>query len=299
MRRILQFSAVCLAAGALSACNNPEQVKTNPDLPTAGIRFINAVPDTGGSNGLDFRFIDIVENSAAYGISFRNNLVVSGAGAAAIPASTQIEYKAAAVGSRHFRIFLDDTLAAVATTVLKDSSLTLEANHRYTVLFWGNARGGATPMKMTVLDETYDPGTQIGIRVINTTSSAVDVRQYSSTGTLPTSPTFSNVAAMSVSSYVNVAPDTMRFNVQPAGGGTALFADVRALVGTKIGTVANGCTVGLDCDAAPGSVAAGSAITLIVFPRSVAASKAPQSSAFQIPAASFMWDKRPPRNPGT
>jgi len=299
MRRNIQLMMAVLATGVVSACNNPEAVTTNADIPTAGVRFINAVPDTGGSNGLDFRFVDIVENNAQYGISFRNNVSTSGAGAAAVPASIQVEYKAAKAGSRHFKIFLDDTLTTVASTTLKDSTLTLEANHRYTVLLWGNARGGATPMKLTVIDETYDPGSLVGLRVINTTGSAVDVREYSSVGTLPGAAQFANVGPMSVSNYINVTPDTLRFNVQPSGGGTSLFADARALVGQKNGTVQNGCTVGIDCDGAPGTMAAGSAVTAIIFPRSVAGSKTPQTAAFQVPAISFVWDKRPTRNAGT
>lgn len=301
MRRIIQLSAACLVAGALSACSNPEQVKNTPDIPTAGVRFINAVPDTGGSGGLDFRYVDIVDNNnAQYAIQFRNNLTTSGAGAALIPASTQIEYKAVQAGNRHFKIFLDDTLTTVAQTVLKDSTMTVEDGHRYTVLLWGNARTGVSPaMQLKIIDETYDPNTSVGIRIINTTTQTIDVREYSSSGSLPSSPTFSGVPGMSISNYLNVAPDTMRFNVQPAGGGTALFSDVRALVGTSIGTKANGCTVGLDCDATPGSTAAGTALTAIIFPASVAGSKAPQSTAFKSPAISFMWDKRPARASGT
>ena len=64
MRRILQLSTLCLAAGVVSACK-PEEVVTTPKQPTAGVRFINAVPDTGATFGLDFRFVDVVENSAA------------------------------------------------------------------------------------------------------------------------------------------------------------------------------------------------------------------------------------------
>src|SRR4051794_3353986 len=114
MRRIIQLSVACLVAGVVSACSNPEQVQTNADLPTAGVRFINAVPDTGGSGGIDFRFVDSVENNAQYNILFRNNIQVT----AAAPASVQIEFKATKVGSRHFRIFLDDSLTTVASTVL-------------------------------------------------------------------------------------------------------------------------------------------------------------------------------------
>lgn len=296
MRRILQLSVACLAAGVVTACSNPEQVKTNPDVPTAGVRFINAVPDTGGSGGLDMRFVDIVENNAQYAIPFRNTVVTSGG----TPASTQIEYKATQAGSRHFRIFLDDTTTTVAQVVLKDTTITVEANHRYTVLLWGNARGGATPMKLSVIDETYDPGAQVGLRVINASGTAVDVRQYVTT--VPTAASFANVGPMSISTYQNAAPATIKFNVQPSGGGTALFADATALPGIPNGTTgaaANGCNVGLDCEATPGTLVAGSNVTAIIFPRSTAGSKAPQTAAFQVPAISFMWDKRPTRNPGT
>jgi hypothetical protein len=295
MRRIIQLSVACLAAGVVSACSNPEQVQNNPDIPTGGVRFINAVPDTAGSGGIDFRFVDIVENNAHYAIGFRNNIVTTGG----VPASTQIEFKATQAGSRHFRIFLDDTLTTVASTVLKDSTITVEANHRYTVLLWGNARGGATPMKLTVIDETYDPGSQVGLRVINTTSSPIDARYYTSTSTAPTAASWASIPAMTVSNYLNVAPAQYKFNITGAGSTTALFADATALVGQANGTVANGCTVGVDCDAIPGTTAAGSAVTAIVFPRSVAGSKAPQSSAYGVPAITFMWDKRPPRVSGT
>ena len=90
---------------------------------------------------------------------------------------------------------------------------------------------------------------------------------------------------MSASSYVTAAPGQFKYNVQPAGGGTPLFADALALIGVP-GTI--------DIEALPGTTVAGSAVTLIVFPRSVAGSKTPQTSAFQVPAASFMWDRRPP-----
>src|SRR3954468_9340690 len=109
MRRILQLSALCLVAGAASACK-PDATNANPIAPTAGVRFINAVPDTGAAFGLDFRFVDIVENSAAFRITFRNNPQTS----AGVTASAAIQYKAAKAGSRHFRIFLDDTLQAAA-----------------------------------------------------------------------------------------------------------------------------------------------------------------------------------------
>src|SRR3954468_10156852 len=109
MRRILQLSTLGVLAGVASACS-PEKVITTEASPVAGVRFINAVPDTGAAFGLDFRFVDIVENSDAFRITFRNNPQTSGG----VTASAAIQYKAAKAGSRHFRIFLDDTLQAAA-----------------------------------------------------------------------------------------------------------------------------------------------------------------------------------------
>src|SRR4029079_9322749 len=105
MRRIFLLSTLCFAASVVSACK-PEETFTTDAVPTAGVRFINAVPDTGAAFGLDFRFVDIVENSDQFRITFRNNPHPSGGGTAA----AAIQYKAAKAGSRHFRIFLDDTL---------------------------------------------------------------------------------------------------------------------------------------------------------------------------------------------
>src|SRR5262245_16116807 len=123
MRRIIQLSALCLAAGVVSACR-PDQIVETENIPTAGVRFINAVPDSAGAQGLDLRFIDLVESNAHFRIAFRNNPQTSGG----VVASTQIQYKNTRAGARHFRIFLDDTLQSVASTFLKDTTVTFEAN---------------------------------------------------------------------------------------------------------------------------------------------------------------------------
>jgi len=292
MQRIVQLSVLCIAAGLVSACN-PDQVIETEAIPTAGVRFINAVPDSAGAFGMDFRFVDIVESNAQFRVTFRNNPPSSG-----IQVSTAIEYKGARAGARHFRIFLDDTLQAVAQTVLKDTTVNLEAGKLYTALLWGNARStGADKMRLSFIEEAVpDPAAQVALRVINATGAPVDVRQYVASGTLPATATWANVPAYGVSNYVTVAPAQIRYNVQPAGGGTALFSDGLALIGTPKGTVVSGCTVGVDCDYAPGTTVPGSAVTAIIFPRSVAGTKAPQGGAFNSPLLSFMWDRRPPRD---
>jgi hypothetical protein len=290
MRRILQLSTLCIAAGVASACK-PSEVVNSPVGPTAGVRFINAVPDTGATFGLDFRFIDIAENSAAFRITFRNNPQSSGG----VTASAAIQYKAAAAGSRHFRIFLDDTLQNVASTVLKDSTAELTAGHNYTFLLWGNSRStGADKMKLSVIDETVpDPGGQVALRVINATGNPIDARQYASSATPPSGPTWAAVPAYGISTYVTTSPNQIKFNVTAAGGTTALFTDPLALIGQPVGTQTAGCTVGVDCDVTPGTTVPGSAVTLIVFPPSVSGSKA---ASFSATGPSFMWDRRPPRS---
>jgi hypothetical protein len=177
----------------------------------------------------------------------------------------------------------------------------LQADHNYTFLLWGHARSGSTPaLKFSVIDETVaDPGTQVALRVINATEDPIDVSYYSSTGTPPATATWAAVPPLSVSSYVTTAPGQFRFNVQPAGGGTALFADALALVGAPAVSGPPGPT-----DAAPGTTVAGSAVTAIVFPRSVAGSQAPQTTgsstvpSYAAPAVTFVWDRRPPRPSG-
>jgi len=286
MRRILHLSTLCLAAGVVSACK-PEEKLTAPDIPTSGVRFINAVPDTSGANGLDFRFVDIAENSAAFRVPFRNSPQSSGG----VTASALIQYKPAQAGQRHYRVFLDDTLQTAASVVLKDSTVNLEAGHNYTFLLWGNARStGSDKMRMTVIDENVvDPAANVALRVINATGTSIDVRQYTG-ATVPGSATWGNVAAYTVSAYVTAPPNQIRYNVQPAGGGSTLFADALALIGQPIGTITAGCVVGTDCDVVPGTTVPGSAVTLVVFPRSVAGSRA---ASFTTPGGSFMWDRRP------
>lgn len=294
MTRMYRLAVLVLAAGALAACSRDKVISTE-NIPTAGVRFINAVPDTGAAFGLDFRWVDILESNHHFRITFRNNPNTSGG----VTASTSVEYKPARAGSRHFRIFLDDTLQTVASTVLKDSTVSIEAGQLYTALLMGNARStGTDKMRLVFLNETVaDPGANVALRVINTTGSPIDVRQYVSGGTVPAAATWANVPAYSVSAYVTVPPGQIRFNVQPAGGGTALFSDALALPGTPPSSTA-GPGGKIDTEAAPGTTVAGSAVSLVVFPRSVAGSKAPQTATFQVPAASFIWDRRPPRPPG-
>jgi hypothetical protein len=266
------------------ACSSPETVIATTAIPTAGVRFINAVPDTGAAFGLDFRFVDLVESNSQFRVPFRNAISTGN------PVSALTEYKGAKEGSRHFVVFLDDTIQAIAQIKLKDSTFAFTATHNYTALLQGNARSsGADKMRLTIMDETVtDPGTQIALRVVNTTGNPIDVTVYASGTTPSATPTWASVPAYSASAYVTRAPGTWLYNVKAAGGATNLVAtDAQVMVGTP---------ATIDQEANPGASVAGSAISAFVYPPSVVGSKAPQNGAFLNTVIAFNWDRRPLRS---
>lgn len=300
MQRYVKTSLLCLIAGA-GACSAPEFEHPTENLPYAGVRFINAVPDTAGAFGLDFRFVDLLESNAHFRISFRNSPTAN--------VSSAIQYKGAREGSRKFRIFLDDTLQSVAQVVLKDTTVALTKEHNYTAILWGNSRsaaGSATAMRLDFWDEdvTITTAGKIKLRAINATSAPVDVYTYVG-ATVPGTPTFAAVPAYSKSAYVEVDSGSYNYQIRNAGTATVLVAATAALAGTvptcsgrptNEYTAANpsGCPPlqQADIEALPGTKVAGSAISAIVFPPSANPSRAAQFAAAGI---SYMWDKRPPR----
>jgi hypothetical protein len=311
MRRIHNLILAGLVGVGVSACQ-PETTISTPIPAQAGVRFLNLVPDTGGANGFDFRFIDIFENNMAYRITYRNT-----------PSGTQpfvaqtIQFKSAQAGSRHFKIFYDDTLQTIAPLFAADTTVTLTASTNYSAILWGNARSaGADKMNLKFITEDVGGDkdtTKVGLRVLNATNAAIDVYAYLQGAAPGATPTWAAVPAYSISSYVFVAPSTYNppptsgtqcctwmFNVRPAGGApaSALFADGFAMYGSPANCDLHyPCLSGEqpDVEAAPGAAVAGSALTAIISPRTVAGSRTPQGASFQVPAITFMWDRRPPR----
>lgn len=282
MRRLYKLSILCLAAGVMNACKQ-ETDFTSPDIPTAGVRFLNFVPDTAA---VDFRPVDIVENSQFYAVGFRS--------------TTLAFYKNARAGSRHFRVFMSvaafstlpaEQQQAIASTVLADTTFTLEEGHRYSFILWGFSRTGVTPhMKLSIIDDNpADPGAQVALRLVNAAVGLgpIDGRQYLATAAPPAGTTWANVAEQTVSAYVATPTGSIKYNVTPAGSGTALFTDATAIAGAP---------ATIDLDPIPGTTVAGSAVSGFVVPRSVAGSTA---TSFTTPSIIFLWDRRPPRPAGT
>ena len=303
MRRISNLSVLCLAAGVMAACSLPDEIITTENIPTAGVRFINAVPDT---NLVDMRFYDFVESNAHFRIGFRANPVAAGG----VTASTQVQYKNARAASRKFRVFLNDTLQSVASKVLYDITFTFQAGKNYTVWMMGNARrngvvGATDTMRLNVVEDApADPGALVALRLVNATNAVINGRQYTGAAvvaqgaTVPTSTTgWPSLAPYTIGSYitvpVTVSPNSVRYNIRnptDVDGTGNLFADGSALIGAVAGR-SLGATVD-DLEPLPGTAAAGSAVTGVVYPASVVGSRAVQ---FTTPGLSFIWDRRPPR----
>jgi hypothetical protein len=287
MSRFVRCSVMCLVAGtALSACR-PDEVLETTLPPAAGVRFINAVPDSAGAFGLDFRFVDVVENSAHFRIGFRNSPATS----AGVTAATSAQFKASRTGTRDFAIFLNDTLQNIASTVVATGKPTLEEGKNYTYILWGRGRAGT--MRLANWAETVTvPTGKVCLRVINATESPINATTYVTGATVPAVPTWANVPGLSASAFrCDVDPASIRYNVRAVGATTDLFADLTALPGNAATSTA-GAGGKLDISSTPGTTVAGSAISLIVFPASTAGSRAAQ---FTTAGGAFVWDARPPR----
>jgi len=278
-----------LAAGAAIACN-PEQVVKTEDIPTAGIRFVNAVPDTGG---MDFRPVDIVENSQFYNVTFKS--------------TTLLYYKNARAGTRHFKIFRTPTstdpaevqLETAKTVVADLPDEVLEAGQRYTYILWGYSRAGSTPaMQVTrIADNPTDPGAQVAVRVINAclpgvcgaaATGTLDVRVFTTAqGIGSPAAVWTSVAPMTASSYQAIPASTAAYtyDFRPAGGATTGAA-------LASGAAPTGTPETVDIEALPGTRVAGSAVSAILFPRAVASS---QGGSVTTPGIIFVWDRRPNR----
>lgn len=266
-----------------AACGGGDTIVT-PETPRAFIRFVNAMPDT---LGVDFHAIDIVENVPYIATLFRD--------------IKQAGYTPVASGSRHFREFLSNpnsSTSAVVTQVLFDSTMTLVAGAHYTMTHAGFARSGRTPAaRFVVLRDSLPtpPAGQIAVRVINLAAGLGNVDIYlsaTSSGALPTAPTFANVAYLIPSGYVNV----------PIGASLALRGTIAGAgsAGTVIatGTAPAGDPGTSSLDPIPGSAIAGSVFTVYVFSPSTSGTMAPQTDPFQRPAIVVVPDVQLHNRPG-
>jgi Domain of unknown function (DUF4397) len=265
--RLSGFLVIGVVVAAIGACNDDEITNTTPP-PLAGVRFINAMPDTGP---VDIRMIDQVEWSAfALSLAFRSGT----------------EHQPTEATTRRLRVFPTSPAAAITSAFMLDTTLTFTANQNYTVLLTGSAKTNPKTIRFVALADAPPTPTDVALRAFNLGCAAGSIDLYltrQATDPLPAQPVISNVAPMAASQYVTRAPDTLLFaTVTNAGGNTA----VAAAQGPRA-TVTSGARP------AAGVNTAGTALSAFCFPRSVAGTSAPQTAGFLTPAVVYFVDRQP------
>lgn len=288
-RDVVTVTAVL--ATALSGCEDDSGVTgPAPLAPAALVRFINAAADTGT---VDLRFVDRVENlPTLQGVAFRGTSGV---------------YQRVIPGARPTRVFPNSTDPAVASLRLVDTTITLEANKRYTLVYAGRARGNQD--RLVVFEEPLElptpPAGSIAIRALHVAVGMADVDVHIApdravADTLKPRPNpvataaarIDGVSYLELTPFVNVARRTptdtlplMTFGVTPPGSTTLTFSTRSTLTGAASSV----STVGPQ----PGIQIAGSVLTAIIFPGGTAGS--PAASVSTSPAVILIPDK--PLNP--
>ncbi len=272
-----RLQLIPIALVALAACHD-NGVSVNARPPLGGVRFINAVADGGP---VDIRMVDQVEwsassvNGANLGLAFRAGTI----------------HWATEAKDRHIRVFPSDSNITVTTQVLHDTTITIEANKNVTLLLVGSRAAGGR-VSFIKLDDTPPAlsGTKIAARFVNASSAGstpTNADAYftasTSTSVAGATPTFGNVAPRTASAYV--VRDTAQFAARTAAAGdqTTLWS-AAAPPGAP---ASNGIA------ATAGAAGAGSALSALLFPRSVAGSAAPQTAAFAAPAVIWFVDQIP------
>jgi hypothetical protein len=272
--RGFKIGLILAGSAALGACSDGSKVILADKVPLAYVRFVNAVPDSGGQ---DWRFIDAVEGSpTTFNLTFRG--VFPGA-----------SYQSVAPGNRHLRVFqstLDltfqdptKTTPGIVSTIFFDSTFNLVAGTHYTIVAAGNLRAPKTARLLLLTDNYADPGAQVAVRLVNTGAGTLDIWASAAGGTtsLPASPLAAAITSFASSTWSNMAPGALFLRANAAGT-TTLPALIDAVAPTGVAADRT-----LNLTAIGGSTIAGSAFTAFVFPAAVAGSPANVTVAATCP----------------
>lgn len=274
--RVSRLLVLFGAAVALGACHSDGVTNLNTP-PLAGVRYINAVPDTFD---FDIHPVDQVEWSAtAQRLRFRD-------GTAYQPMQAD--------KPRHIRVFTqpgsDNTVTPspdVVSQIIVDTTVTFDPGSNYTMLVTGSARAGTVKFVILTDAPAADEG-HIQLRALNANGGGPIDMYVTQTNAdpLPASPTFGGVAADAATAY---APpqDTSAVYAQAFAAGTT----------TPALAAGSGPTTTFISGARPaaGVNSPGSAFSIVYFPASVAGSFAKQ---FANPGVVYFVDRNPGETQG-
>jgi hypothetical protein len=267
-------SLLPIALLAFAACHD-DGVSVNARPPLGGVRFINAVPDGGP---VDIRMVDQIEWSASSvsgtaaccGLGFRQGTI----------------HWATEAKARHIRVFPSDSSIAVTSQILHDTTITIEANKNITLMLVGSRAAGGHVSFVKIDDDPAPAANQVTVRLVNTTPAGqvpAIADAYITTDTtsaLSGTATFPGVGPISKTAYLSRATGKFFVRSTPAGSTASIWNSVAPAGAPADGLI--GVTAGYN--------GPGSALSAYLFPRSVAGSGAPQSSAFTRPAVVFFED---------
>lgn len=280
----LKFSVCCVLVVALGCTKDATFTETMP--PQAAVHWVHAVPDTGE---MDMRPVDVITNAGLFDALFRGS---------------NMFYQGIDAGTHQIRVFMSSINPGVTGTPIIDTSVTLASPNSYSIIHTGFARTATPPARRlwVVPDDATDPGANnVGIRVLHggVGMGNVDVNvTRRATDTLPDVPRIANLAYLAAGTYFTMARDTLvlvgttptaldslRVVVTATGTKTPVLFSAKLPRGV-LGTATN--------NPIAGAFVAGSVVTAVIVPASVAGSTAPQGGAFAAPSAVFLVDRRPP-----
>lgn len=277
-----RIGLACVVSVALVACSEVKQGVLQPQGPLAGLRYVNLVNDT---SGVDFRIINFVGDAPNAGAAtFRTGGAPYGVSTNFLPPHWPVE----ANRDVNIRVFMNDTLAALVSQVVFDTTCTFAEGVNYSFFLYGSARGAAVHAKVTV--DTLPAPAGVAFRVINlggTTVGAVDVDVVAQAAVAPLTGTasFANVAVGAVTAYTNFAVSTtLKATATAPATRTPFLFSANAPAGVRGDTLLNPVA---------GTNVAGTAISAVIVPASVVGSRAPQTAAFLVPTILFMIDRKP------
>jgi len=265
-----------IALLAVAACHD-DGVSVNERPPLGGVRFINAVADGGP---VDIRMVDQVEWSASS--------VSGGANCCGLTFRQGTIHWATEAKARHIRVFPSDSSIAITSQILHDTTITIEANKNVTLMLVGSRAAGGRVSFVVIDDNPAPAANQVAARLVNASSTGLTPSNASGYITTDTTTalgtaTFATVAPRSASPYVLRATGAFFVRATPAGDNTTVWN-----AAAPAGAPADGLF-----GATAGALGPGSGLSAYVFPRSVAATGAPQGAAFQVPGILFFVDLIP------
>lgn len=287
MRKRVSYLLLLGATAVFAGCSKDVDGELVTPTVVAGLRYVNLVPDTGG---MDIRIIDVIGDAPnTYNATFR-----TGGSPYGVPISGLPLHTAVLAGTRSIRAFMSGSDTAVATTVMLDTTFNFVAGTNYTVYLYGYSRAAQTPALQALIttDDPADPGANVALRVVHLAptlaptlaGTSVDVFVDAAAGTDPAvAASFTGVGPGTVTSYVTRAPGTGLRGAATATTTTTPYVEAAIAAGTA----GNATTQPI-----PGSNVAGTAISIIVAPPSVAGSAA---TSFAAPGLLYIIDRLPPR----